>query len=252
MLSSLCFQEDSCSKQLFKRWPSRPPCPAVQPSPLRAQGRASAPRKQRTSRSQATLPTPASFPFSIRKWDANGNTSGFAGDFGVGAWSLLGKVTTRSGSSVLDGVTFTWDFVQTTGTTGTWTLEADQNVTLDLVFAMHASNRSGAFLFDDQSVFAETPGHVVDQLGEQWAAKSRTSPTSPCSRATLRSPRSGAGDLCAVRRRPGVRRLGLAPPPAPALIAESANRRETGPPRRALSISQCAVAISAFAGAGIA
>jgi len=87
----------------------------------------------------------------------NGNTSGFDVPFGDG-WSLLGKVTSSSGSNTLDGVNFTWDFVQTTGTTGTWTLEADQNVTLDLVFAMHASNHSGAFMFDDQSVFAETPG----------------------------------------------------------------------------------------------
>jgi PEP-CTERM motif len=100
---------------------------------------------------------------------ANGNTSGFSGDFG-GGWSLLGKVTGSEGSNILDGVTFTWGFEQTSGTTGTWTLETDQNVTLDLVFAMHASNRSGAFLFDDQSVFAETPGtwsiHWVNNGGQ--------------------------------------------------------------------------------------
>ncbi len=37
---------------------------------------------------------------------------------------------------------------------------ADQDVTLDLVFAMHASNHSGAFLFDDQGLVASavTPG----------------------------------------------------------------------------------------------
>ena len=87
----------------------------------------------------------------------NGNTSGFDGPFG-GGWELLGKVTSSSGSNTLDGVNFTWGFVQTTGKTGTWTLAADQNVTLDLVFAVHASNHSGAFLFDDQSVFAQTPG----------------------------------------------------------------------------------------------
>lgn len=87
----------------------------------------------------------------------NGNTSGFDGTFG-GGWSLLGKVTSSSGSNTLGGVTFTWGFLQTTGTTGTWTLAASQNVTADFVFAMHASNNSGAFLFDDQTVFAETPG----------------------------------------------------------------------------------------------
>jgi hypothetical protein len=89
----------------------------------------------------------------------NGNTSGFDGTFGTG-WSLLGKVTSASGSSTLDGVDFTWGFTQTTGTTGTWSLMADQNVTLDLVFAMHASDHSGAFLFDNQALVANavTPG----------------------------------------------------------------------------------------------
>ena len=87
----------------------------------------------------------------------DGDTSGFSGTFG-GGWSLLGKVTTSSGSNTVDGVTFTWGFLQTTGTTGTWTLQADQSVTADFVFAMHASNNSGAFLFDDRTVFAETPG----------------------------------------------------------------------------------------------
>jgi hypothetical protein len=89
----------------------------------------------------------------------NGDTSGFDGTFGTG-WSLLGKVTSPSGSNTLDGVNFTWGFTQTTGTTGTWSLMANQNVTLDLVFAMHASDHSGAFLFDDQSLVASavTPG----------------------------------------------------------------------------------------------
>jgi hypothetical protein len=89
----------------------------------------------------------------------NGDTSGFSGTFG-GGWSLLGKVTSSSGSSTVDGVNFTWGFTQTTGTTGTWSLMADQALTMDLVFAMHASNHSGAFLFDDQSLVADavTPG----------------------------------------------------------------------------------------------
>lgn len=81
-----------------------------------------------------------------------GNTSGFDGTFG-GGWSLLGKVT-GSGSNTLGGVNFTWGFAQTTGTTGTWSLTADKNTTLDLVFAMHASDHSGAFLFDDQPMLA--------------------------------------------------------------------------------------------------
>ena len=89
---------------------------------------------------------------------ATGNTSGFDGTFGTG-WSLLGKVA-GSGSNSLGGVNFTWSFTQATATTGTWSLTADKNVTLDLVFAMHASDHSGAFLFDDQPMVASavTPG----------------------------------------------------------------------------------------------
>ena len=44
------------------------------------------------------------------------------------------------------------------GTGGTWTLSSDQGVTLDLVFAMHASNNSGAFLFDDLSLVSGGSG----------------------------------------------------------------------------------------------
>lgn len=91
----------------------------------------------------------------------NGDPSGFSSVFPAGtAWSLLGKVTSGSGSSSLGGVNFTWGFTTPTTTNGTWSLQADKNVTLDLVFAMHASNHSGAFLFDDQPLVANavTPG----------------------------------------------------------------------------------------------
>lgn len=83
----------------------------------------------------------------------NGDTSGFDGTFGTG-WSLLAKLVGSAGSASLGGVNFDWTFAQTTTTLGTWTLTADQNVDLDLVFAIHASNRSGAFLFDDESLLA--------------------------------------------------------------------------------------------------
>jgi len=87
----------------------------------------------------------------------DGNTSGFDSTFGSG-WSLLGKVTSGTGSNTLDGVDFTWTFAQLTATTGTWSLVTDVNATFDLVFAMHAANRSGAFLFDDESTFANQVG----------------------------------------------------------------------------------------------
>jgi hypothetical protein len=77
----------------------------------------------------------------------NGNTSGFDGTFG-GGWTLLSK---GAGSATVGGVTFTLGFSQADGT---WSLTTDQNATYDLVFAMHASDRSGAFLFDDHTSFA--------------------------------------------------------------------------------------------------
>ena len=88
---------------------------------------------------------------------ASGDTSGFDGTFGTG-WSLLGKLPPTSGTSTLNGVNFTWGFTGTGTGPGTWTLTADQNVTLDLVFAMHASNNTGAFLFDDLALIAGQTG----------------------------------------------------------------------------------------------
>jgi hypothetical protein len=87
-----------------------------------------------------------------------GDTSGFdPAPFGTG-WSLLGKLPPASGSTTLDGVNFTWGFTGNGTGPGTWTLSADQNVTLDLVFAMHAGSYTGAFLFDDQALTAGQPG----------------------------------------------------------------------------------------------
>jgi hypothetical protein len=99
---------------------------------------------------------------------ATGNTSGFDGAFGSG-WSLLGK---GAGSTTIDGVTFTLGFTQTTDTSGTWTLTTDKNATFDLVFAMHASDHSGAFLFDDHTSFAATAqngGWVIQWLNNGGA-----------------------------------------------------------------------------------
>ena len=94
-----------------------------------------------------------------------GDTSGFSGSFGAGAWSLLSKVTSSPTAASFGGVNFNITFAQASGTSGAWSITADQNVTFDLVFAMHAANRSGAFLFDDQALVANaaTPG--------SWAIK---------------------------------------------------------------------------------
>jgi hypothetical protein len=77
----------------------------------------------------------------------NGDTSGFDGAFG-GGWSLISK---GAGSATIAGVNFTLAFSLATGT---WTLTTDRTATYDLVFAMHAADKSGAFLFDDHSSFA--------------------------------------------------------------------------------------------------
>ncbi|HZT56051.1 MAG TPA: hypothetical protein VFA35_07490, partial [Burkholderiaceae bacterium] len=77
----------------------------------------------------------------------DGNTSGFDAAFGD-SWSLLSK---GPGTATIGGVTFTLGFSQAAGT---WSLTTDQAATFDLVFAMHASDHSGAFLFDNEKTFA--------------------------------------------------------------------------------------------------
>lgn len=88
---------------------------------------------------------------------SGGNSSGFSDNFGNG-WSLLSKV---AGSSVpsatttttFGGIDYKINFTETPGSgtkKGTWTITVSKPVTVDLVFALHASNRSGAFFFDNQ------------------------------------------------------------------------------------------------------
>jgi hypothetical protein len=85
----------------------------------------------------------------------NGNTSGFSGQglFGTG-WLLLAKVTSSSIQAMADDATLTIDFSQTNATHGTWSVTSDETGMIDLVFAMHASDHSGAFLFDDVALIA--------------------------------------------------------------------------------------------------
>lgn len=99
----------------------------------------------------------------------NGNASGFDGygAFGSG-WSLLVKHDVNGnyagGSLLAGGVTFTSSITGMPGTSGSWTLSSSQNVTLDLVFAMHASNRSGSFLFSNEAV----PGNGGNSWEIHW------------------------------------------------------------------------------------
>lgn len=89
---------------------------------------------------------------------SGGDTSGFDPvPFGTG-WTLLGKLPPASGSNTLGGVNFTWGFTGSGDGPGTWTLMANQNVTLDLVFAMHAGGYTGSFFFDNLSLSAGNAG----------------------------------------------------------------------------------------------
>jgi hypothetical protein len=94
---------------------------------------------------------------------SNGNISGFSGSFGSD-WDLLAKIDANglvNGGNpiVYNGVTFTSSITGLPGTGGSWTLSSNQGVTLDLVFAMHASNRSGAFMFDDLGLVSGGTGN---------------------------------------------------------------------------------------------
>jgi hypothetical protein len=93
---------------------------------------------------------------------ADGNASGFTGAFGSG-WDLLAKIdangVVNGGNPIVyHGVNFFSSITGLPGKSGGWTLSSDQGVTLDLAFAMHASNRSGAFMFDDLSLVSGGTG----------------------------------------------------------------------------------------------
>lgn len=93
-------------------------------------------------------------PHAGPQGDTSGFDSAFAGS-GTGAFELLDKLDQNEGFGNMGALTFT--FSQTTGTNGLWTVtntSATDNVTLDLVFAIHAGNQGGAWLFDDQKLGA--------------------------------------------------------------------------------------------------
>lgn len=84
----------------------------------------------------------------------NGDPSGFSPDpFGTG-WVLLAKMTSDSSPTFLDGVWYDWSIAFDSTKNGDWSFGADKSIKLDLVIAMHAANRSGAFLFDDLTLTA--------------------------------------------------------------------------------------------------
>jgi hypothetical protein len=92
----------------------------------------------------------------------NGDTSGFGTTFdsyGTGPFSLLDKYDHSQGFSNMGMLTFA--FSEITGTNGTWSVtntSGTNMVTLDLVFAIHAGNQGGAWLFDNETIM---PGQTL-------------------------------------------------------------------------------------------
>ncbi len=91
----------------------------------------------------------------------NGTTTGFSGAFdsyGTGNWGLLSKFTSSAGNnSTASSGGLQLVFNKSDSRHGTWSVtntNATQDLTLDLVFAMHAGNGSGAWLFDNQFIGA--------------------------------------------------------------------------------------------------
>ncbi len=88
----------------------------------------------------------------------NGDPSLFNTSF-TGTWNLLDKLGSNgaqvgSPATVL-GSNFTLTLnLGNSGSAGTWSITSTKNITLDLVFAMHAGNVTGSFLFDDVSLLA--------------------------------------------------------------------------------------------------
>lgn len=100
------------------------------------------------------------FAFStVNPMQHGGNTDGFASAFGStgkDAWSVLGTVD-GTGKLTDNASLFDFSFTGTGATSGTWTItntSTTSNAVLDLTVAIHASNASTAFLFDNQAVAA--------------------------------------------------------------------------------------------------
>lgn len=96
-----------------------------------------------------------------------GDTSGFGSafdGFGTGDFTLLAK---HESSGFPDTSPLAFTFAQNPGgTSGTWSVTntGADIITLDLVFAIHAGNQGGAWLFDDQTI---NPG-ATETLPGTW------------------------------------------------------------------------------------
>jgi len=92
----------------------------------------------------------------------NGDTSGFGTTFNAfgssSTWDLLGKKDGSPPFSTTGPLAFT---LTGSGSSGTWTVTntGAAAMQLDLVFALHAGNQGGAWLFDNQNIAA---GQTLD------------------------------------------------------------------------------------------
>jgi hypothetical protein len=93
---------------------------------------------------------------------SNGNSSGFASDFALygskQGWTSIAAFGSSADNGVAIstsklGTSLTFTFDKTSGRSGSWTVtnnDLKNNVTLDLVFAMHTGGGSSAWLFNDE------------------------------------------------------------------------------------------------------
>ena len=86
---------------------------------------------------------------------SQGDVSLFSGQgtFGTG-WLLLAKVTGNPVQGNAGGALITIGLPSPSGTSGSWSVSSNESILLDLVFAMHAGHRTGAFLFEDEALVA--------------------------------------------------------------------------------------------------
>lgn len=90
-----------------------------------------------------------------------GNTDGtlLANAYGGDTFTQIAKFGESNGSFLGIDFTLTATGATSDSTSGTWTLSwSGGPANLDLVFAIHASNRTGSFLFDDQPLVADSEG----------------------------------------------------------------------------------------------
>ena len=92
----------------------------------------------------------------------NGNSSGFASDFALygskQGWTSIAAFGSDADNGVAIttgklGTSLTFTFDKTSGRTGSWTMannDPNNNIKLDLVFAMHTGGGSSAWLFNDE------------------------------------------------------------------------------------------------------